>query len=267
MTVGNLLDRYEQTITCTKRSGDRERYKLAVLRRHALARTKLSKVTSASVAAYRNERLTQVKTGTVRRELALLSHCFEVARNEWGVPLGRNPLAGVKKPPAGRARQRRLELSDIEAINDAIGHSPPYLRPLVEIAIETGMRRGELLALRWDHVDFERGVARLPITKNGDRRDVPLSSRAKCILRQLDRSASYVFPIKAGTVGRAWERMTRRAALSDLRFHNLRHEAISRFFEQGLSVPEVALISGHKDLRMLFRYTHIRPEEVSKKLL
>jgi integrase len=75
-----------------------------------------------------------------------------------------------------------------------------------------------------------------------------------------------VFPVTANAVRLAWERLRRRAGLKDLRLHDLRHEAVSRFFEYGLTVPEVALISGHRDPRMLSRYTHLRPENVAEKL-
>ena len=135
------------------------------------------------------------------------------------------------------------------------------------------MRRGEVLGLCWSHIDLEARTARLDITKNGDRRIVPLSPDALQVLSdRLDQmggapiSEDTVFPISTNALRLAWERAKKRAGITGLRFHDLRHEAISRFFEMGLSVPEVALISGHKDVRMLFRYTHLKPENIAKKL-
>ncbi|MCX5580965.1 site-specific integrase [Kaistia terrae] len=267
IVVHDLLQRYEDTVTCSKRSPDQERSKLAVLRRHLPASLPLSRLTSAVIANYRDFRLAVVQSGTVRRELAVLRHCLEVARKEWGVPLSRNPVAGIAIPPAGKGRQRRLEPEDCERLNHALKSAKAwYLRPMIELAIETGMRRGELLQLEWSNVDFVRNLALLKVTKNGDSRSVPLSSKAIAILNGLPKPERRVFPIKPCTVRQAWVRLMERAGIEDLRLHDLRHEAISRFFELGLSVPEVALISGHKDSRMLFRYTHIRPEDVAKKL-
>ena len=113
-----------------------------------------------------------------------------------------------------------------------------------------------------------RYIAFLPLTKNGSSREVPLSTKAAQVLaRQRQRNDTpSPFPVTANGFRLAWERLRNRAGLSDLRFHDLRHEAISRFFELGLNIPEVAVISGHKDPRMLFRYTHLKAEELARKL-
>jgi integrase len=107
------------------------------------------------------------------------------------------------------------------------------------------------------------------LTKNGTSREVPLPKKAVKVLRnQRSRQGTPTpFPVNANAFRLAWERLRKRADLCDLRFHDLRHEAISRFFEMGLSVPEVAVISGHKDARMLFRYTHLRAENIIAKLV
>ena len=130
------------------------------------------------------------------------------------------------------------------------------------------MRRGEILGIEWEHVDLDSRIAYLPLTKNGSSREVPLSTKAAEVLAmQRQRNDTPLpFPVTANGFRLAWERLRRRAGLSDLRFHDLRHEAISRFFELGLNIPEVAVISGHKDPRMLFRYTHLRAEELVGKL-
>ena len=115
---------------------------------------------------------------------------------------------------------------------------------------------------------MERRIAFLPLTKNGSSREVPLSTKAAQVLaRQRQRNDTpSPFPVTANGVRLAWGRLRSRAGLSDLHFNDLRHEAISRFFELGLNIPEVAVISGHKDPRMLFRYTHLRTEEILHKL-
>jgi integrase len=208
-----------------------------------------------------------VRGGTVRRELAVLQHCFEIARKEWSTPLSANPVQGITLPAPSRARDQRLEVEAGQKLRAAIGSAHAwYLRPLIELAIETGMRRGELLSLAWPNVSLERRTAHLPITKNGHARTLALTPKAIAVLKALPRTEARVFPVSGNAVRLAWERLRSRAGVQGLRFHDLRHEAVSRFFEAGLSVPEVALMSGHRDTRMLMRYTHLRPEAIAEKL-
>ena len=127
------------------------------------------------------------------------------------------------------------------------------------------MRRSEILNFRWVDIDLDSGFAFLSDTKNGEDRRVPLTKTARDVLSRLPRHDERVFSISANCVRLAWERTRNKAGISDLRFHDLRHEAVSRFFEMGMSVPEVALISGHKDVRQLFRYTHLNPTNLFKK--
>lgn len=262
----DLLDRYEREITSKKRGADRERFKLRVIRRHALSKTQLSGISSAMLAAYRDDRLAEVSQATVRRELALLSHVFEIARKEWGVPM-ENPVKLIRLPSPAKARERRLTEEEFKAFWKAVESArASWLKPFVILAIETGMRRGELLKLRWADVDLLRSTARLDLTKNGHGRTVPLTPLATQTLQALPRSAAIVFPLTEVAVRQSWMRLVERAGLRDFRLHDLRHEAISRFFELGLGVPEVALVSGHRDVRMLTRYTHLRPERIAQKL-
>ena len=138
---------------------------------------------------------------------------------------------------------------------------------MVLFAIETGMRRSEILSLNWENISFENKIATLEFTKNGSSRMVPLSSLALAVLiNQRQERMPIPFPINDNTFRLAWDRLRNRAGITDLRFHDLRHEAISRFFEKGLSIAEVAAISGHKDPRMLFRYTHLDAKIIANKL-
>lgn len=144
-----------------------------------------------------------------------------------------------------------------------------WWKPFLTLAIETGMRRSELLALRWSRIDLHRKTAHLPETKNGLDRTVPLTPlavRTLEALRQDSDGHGCVFAANSNAVHQAWVRHVARAGLCDFRLHNLRHEAVSRFFELRLTSAEVALISGHRDPRMLARYTHLRPEVVASKL-
>ena len=183
--------------------------------------------------------------------------------------LSSNPVDRVKMPPSSPARNRRLEDGEFERLEEAEKQTKnPHIWPVIVFAIETGMRRGEILGLQWEHVDLDRRIAHLPLTKNGSSREVPLSTKAADVLEGQGQhnDTTSPFPVTSNGFRLAWDRLRRRTGLSDLRFHDLRHEAISRFFELGLNIPEVAFISGHKDLRMLFRYTHLRAVDLVNRL-
>jgi integrase len=265
----DLLQRYQAEVTPLKRGAAPEAYRLKTLKSATIASLSLDKLTPSVLSRHRDERLAVVSGPSVRRELAILQHCLEVARKEWGVPLPRNPMEAVRKPPSAKPRTRRLSSEDAEKL--AVGLLKTRNRLLgdvVRFAIATGMRRGEILSLRWSNVDLQACTAHLPETKNSESRTVPLSAAALAILESRGRPAEsdVVFPATGNAVRLAWERLKARAGVEDLRFHDLRHEAISRFFEHGLSMPEVSAISGHKDPRMLMRYTHLRAEDIAGKL-
>jgi integrase len=191
----------------------------------------------------------------------------DTVRLRKGIPIAANPVRLIGLPGAQRPRDRRMNGGDAEVIASALASSKVwYLHPFLTLAIETGMRRGELLSIRWQDVDQSAHTVRILKTKNGHPRTIPLTPKALKVLSSLERRQERVFPVTANAVRLAWERLRRRAGLKDLRLHDLRHEAVSRFFEYGLTVPEVALISGHRDPRMLSRYTHLRPENVAEKL-
>jgi integrase len=267
-TLGEILQRYQLTVTPMKKGFSSEIYRLKAMIRHPIAELRLCKLSTSDVADYRDERLRTVSSSTVRRELAILHHCLEVARIDWNSTALPNPIGAIRSPKAARSRSRRLSAEEAEMLLAAVRVSRVwYLAPLVELAIETAMRRSELLALSWAALDLERRTVLLPDTKNGYPRAVPLSTTAEAILRNLrPRSDPLVFPVTPNALRLSWERLTKKINLTDFHFHDLRHEAISRMFEKGLSLPEVALISGHRDYRMLLRYTHLRPEIVALKL-
>lgn len=271
-TLATLLTRYRAEVTPTKRGHLQERYRLDQLLKDKLAALPLEKLSSQHIASYRDQRLRSVQGVTVRRELALLRHVIEVARIDWGIPIAGNPVADIRLPRLPAARNRRLSPQEHAVLMDHVERSRArHLGPVVRFALETGMRRGEILAARWEHVDWAAGTLWVPETKTGYARKVPLSPAARELLSTVRPAcpmgpSGHVFPTSANAIRLSWERLVRRIGIEDLHFHDLRHEAISRFFERGLSIPEVALISGHRDFRMLFRYTHLRAEDVVAKL-
>jgi integrase len=267
LTVADLLRRYEREVTPRKRGAVFERSRIRSLLAHRMSQTSLNNLSGATVTEYRDDRLKVVKPPSVRRELVVLRHVFEVARREWAIPLRENPLKRIRLPQDGRPRERRLLAGDETQLYAIISkRSAWYLRPFLLLLVETGMRRGELLSIRWRDVDFANSTVLILTTKNGHPRRIPLTLAALKTLEALPRRSEKVFPVSPNAIRLAWERLRARAGLPDLHLHDLRHEAISRFFELGLSVPEVAMISGHREPRMLSRYTHLQPELVAIKL-
>ncbi|WP_287962967.1 site-specific integrase [Alcanivorax sp.] len=265
----DLLERYRKEVTPQKKGWVQETSKLKVISRYPIAQYAVARIGGKELAEYRDARLREVSAKTVRDELVLLGHVFKVAMQDWGLVLPHgNPIDAVRKPKVGNnKRDRRLNpKEDTELLSAAREYGEP-LPSIITLALETGMRRGEIASLRWEHVDLKRRVVHLPETKNDESRDVPLSSRAAEVLSALPRNINgLVFDVRADSITQAFNRVCQRAGIEDLRFHDLRHEATSRFFEKGLNPMQVAAITGHKTLQMLQRYTHLRAEDLAKML-
>ncbi|HKD21077.1 MAG TPA: site-specific integrase [Rhizomicrobium sp.] len=271
LRVADVLERFRDTVVPQRHGRKIETFVINAFLRHRISQTRLSNITPGHFAAYRDERLKVVQPGTVIRELGLIQHVFEVARIDWNIPFAVNPVRAIRKPKAGRPRNRRLSAEDWQRLDQGLMECRnPLIEKVVSFAIATGMRRGEILNAKWGEVSCVNRTLHVPVTKTGEPRTIPLSSEAMALLESLRSSGASpddrVFPTSPEAVKLAWQRLTKRAGIQDLHFHDLRHEAVSRFFERGLSVPEVALISGHKDPRMLFRYTHLKAEDVARKL-
>lgn len=298
-TLRTVLGRYLEEVTPRKKSKDFETIKIGLLLEDkALVDLKMSAITSSAVAAWRDRRAEKVGAASIIRELGILSAVLNHARREWGIHV-ENPIRYVKRPPTPKARDRRLSVEEerylLNALQEASrkkdgtfgkgGSRNPWLAPLVQLAVETAMRRGELLSMQWQHVDLKRRVVHLPETKNGDARDVPLTSRAVDILKGLPRSiAGQVFPVTPMAVKLGFSRAVKRAQakyqrdceatgkpisakfLQDVHFHDLRHEAASRLAAKLSNMLELSAVTGHRDLRMLKRYYHPRAEDIAKKL-
>lgn len=292
ITVEAAMRRYLAEVTPSKRPvtqvSERRRGELVVAQ---LGRYSLAALTPEIVARFRDERLAgdvgadgQRKprsSNTVRLELALLGHMFSVALKEWGLGLTFNPVQAIRRPPPGAGRDRRLARGEENALLGAVdAHSNPMLGWIVRLALETAMRSSELVGLQRSQVDLGRRVVRLSQTKNGSARTVPLSLAAVRILgeamanpvRPID--SDLIFFGEPGRDGRrrpyqfnpTWLKLKRNCGMPDLHFHDLRHEAVSRLVEAGLSDQEVSAISGHRSMQMLKRYTHLRAEDLVARL-
>lgn len=192
-----------------------------------------------------------------------------------------NPVTLIRRPKHNKPRERRLSEHEKQCLLSELdlssrrsdgtymegGSHNPWCKPVVILALETAMRMGELLSLRWEDINLIRRTVTLQDTKNGEKREVPLSSIAVQLLTNLPRSIDgRVFPISRDALKRVYSRACERAKIVDLHFHDLRHEATSAFFEKGLNVMEVASITGHKTLHMLKRYTHLKAENLAHRL-
>ena len=269
LRVSELLHQYQRDVSPRKRS-PADAFLLRTLAR-ALGSHRVPNLQPSHLALYRDQRLKEAAPATVVREMAVFCHVLKIAVDEWGLNLPVEKFRAVRKPSLPVGRIRRLSAEEHVKVSEALSSCRnPIIKAVFDFALATGMRRGEVISLTWSNVDFENRVAFLPITKNGEPRGVPLSSQAietlQSVRESVWREKALVFPTTANAFRLAWQRAKRRAGIENLRFHDLRHEAISRFFELGLSVPEVSLISGHKDARMLFRYTHLKAENVAKKI-
>lgn len=261
-TLGEALERYASEITSAKKGAVQEQCRIAHWKCHPFAARAMSSIRGHDVAAYRDARLKTVSPSTVRLELALLSHVFTIARKEWGFGGLINPVQDVRLPAKSRERDRRLAAGEEERLLSAAAMYRE-LPEIIILALETAMRRSELMGLAWGQVDLRKRIAHLVDSKNGSARLVPLSSRALSVLSRRPRHIDgRVFTLSMNFVTVGFTRACKRADIKGLRFHDLRHEAVSRLFEKGLNPMQVATISGHKTLQMLKRYTHLRAEDL-----
>jgi integrase len=287
LTLGNALTRYSVEITPLKKSASNEFRRINAWKLHPLADLPLSSIRGKQLAEYRDSRAAvSIGANTIRLELAIISHLFEVARKDWGMEHLVNPTKNMRKPKLPRGRTRRLYSGEETALLTWCERNGNLrLRSIIIIAIETAMRRGELVGLKWGDVNLLSRMIYLDDTKNGDSRTVPLSSRAveafEALTSNADiltiasttgafkpvRSASKsVFGMHADTITADFAEARQGCDIDGLTFHDLRHEATSRLFERGFNMMEVATITGHKSLQMLKRYTHLKAADLLARL-
>lgn len=268
-TLGEALERYLNSVTPSKRGHVAERNRIKQLQRHPISLRPLDGLCSRDFAEYRDARLGEVSGNSVRLELALLSHLYTIAIKEWSMPL-EHELLKVRKPKAGEGRERRLGKDEEKLLREALlrpaaRSAAVWLEASIDLAIETGMRAGELLTLDWHQVNLTFGVIRLKETKNGSSRTVPLSAKAVEVLRGLPSKAhgGRVIPNFHDTSGldRAFKRLCKSAGIHDLHFHDLRHEAASRLAPR-MKVQTLAKIMGWKTLQMAMRYYNPTEQEL-----
>lgn len=276
MKFKEALENYFNRVSIIKKGVAQERFRIQQLSRSFLGELEVLEINSVHIATYRDERLgslnmrtqKKISPATVRLELSLLSNFFEIARTEWGL-CDDNPVKKVRKPKTPPGRDRRLTpREERKILRYCQGQNNIELLSIVVFAVETAMRQGEILGLCWENVNLSQRVATLHETKNGTKRDVPLTLLAREMLLKMGaRPEGRIFTYTSNGLKSTWRFMLQKLLIEDLHFHDLRHEAVSRLFEKGtLDMMEISAISGHKSLSMLKRYTHLKAHKLVRKL-
>lgn len=281
-TVGQLFDRYEAESTKARPWG-RSKYGVLTMLRRGLGDLPLRQLTSDAILAHaRRRRDAGAGPVTIGLELSLLGGILRSSHGLLGTELSELPTQKAKAVLRaagflGRSheRDRRAQQEEIEALCRHFQEKGRQIVPvqeLIQFAIATGMRLGEILSIRWADIDGRTVLIRDrkdPRRKIGNHERVPLLGvtgyDALAIIKRQPRTADRIFPYSSDTVSTIFARACNALGIVDLRFHDLRHEALSRMFEAGMAIEEVAILSGHKDWRTLRRYTHLRPEDLARK--
>lgn len=265
-TLRELLERYASEVSNTKRGASAEAYRIEQFKHSNLAGYAPTAITSKLVAKWRDQRLLEVSSGTVLRELQLLSHVFTVAIQEWNIALNSNPVSLIRKPTPNKSRDRVLDNDQRQALIVACAQCQnTWIKPVIIFALETAARRGEILSLTWNSVDLVRRTAKV-CGKTGAR-IIPLSPACIEMLETLPRSLDgHVFPVTIEALKQAYERAIKRAGIGDFTFHDLRHDALTRLAKLGLNILELRAISGHTTTNMLQRYVCIDAVDLAGKL-
>ena len=238
----------------------------------------IEKVDKLAVLTLRDDLLKMGRSGeTINHYFNTISKLFQMLEGDWDIVIP-NPIRGIKRMPRPLGRTKRVNVKMEEhLLASCYELSMPLLASIIQFAIQTGMRRGELMGLKWADIDLPNRRAYLHTSKNGEPRQVPLSKGAIAVLQGLNKQdEDLVFPMTLNVLRNQYERMKGYAKeqwnepgnnpFIDLRFHDLRHEAISCMSDLGLNVIELSSISGHKTLTMLARYAHPSHQAIFNKL-
>lgn len=271
VTLRELMQRYMEEVVPRHKGRDVEKNRLRrMMRDEAFVDKKLAALTTEDLQDFVYDRLTEVAPSTVDRDIDMLSQVLRYSDAVWKIAPAESPLKGLQRPRYFNERDRRLSAKEEEALLAAArADENPYLEPAIILALETAMRRGELLALTFDDIDYERRYALVRDSKNGRSRRVPLSTRALQVIEALPRTESgHLLDLTANALKIGFfRRVIPASKVVDCHFHDLRHEAISRFAESGrFQLIELQAISGHRDMRMLQRYAHLCAGKLAEKM-
>ena len=264
-TLRELMQRYLVEVVPSHKGADVETNRLQrLMRDEPFVDKKLAALATVDLQDFIADRLADVAPATVDRDLDLISQVLRYADDVWKIAPVESPFKGLRRPRYFNERDRRLSADEERRLLAAArADENPYVEPAIVLALETAMRRSELLSLAVADIDVERRAARLRVTKNGRPRRVPLTTRALQVLAALAAEAGdasrHLLPLTANALKIAFfRRVLPASGVADFHFHNLRHEAISRLAESGrFQLLQLQAISGHRDPRMVQRYAHL----------
>ncbi len=274
-TLLEALERYRSDVSPKKKGFKWENDRIGLIIREypKLTKMKIADITSDDLGRWRDDRFKSVSAGSVRREASLLSALFAVARLEWKW-IDINPFTDLRMPPQPAHRDRRINQDEIYALCMAFGRvegsTPTTFMQQIAVAflfaLESAMRAGEIRGLTWDRVNLEGRYVRLIETKNGTKRDVPLSKKAVSLLEEMQGiDKTYVFTVPERTFDTLFRRARDRCKIENLHFHDTRHEACTRL-AQKLQMLDLARMIGHKDPRSLMIYYNATATEIAARL-
>lgn len=268
-TFGAAVKRYREEVAPGHKGARWEIVRCKSLEKEPMAKRKLAGLSQADFAAWRDERLGEVSPGTVVREMTLMRSVLESCRRDWGW-LKENPIKGIRWPKTPPSRKRRVSQDEIDRLVMACGgEGVETAKQRVGLAflfaLETAMRSGEIVGLHWRDIEKDARFVRLPRTKNGDAREVPLSSRALEILAMLPEGEGPAFGLTDANRDALFRKARDAAKLGDLHFHDSRAEAIWRLSKK-LDVLQLARVIGHRDPKSLMLYYQESAADMAKRL-
>lgn len=270
-TLREALFRYRDEVSPKKKGHRWEHVRLNKIARDPIADKEIRTLAASDFASWRDRRLLEVQPGSVLRERNLLHAVIETAIRDWSWPI-ENPMKGVRWPPQPKSRDRRISQDEIQRICFALGYTegaPNNTSQKIAVAflfaLETGMRIGEILGLVWSRINIEESYALLDKTKNGDARKVALSNEAKRLLKLLSPNNKSVFGVSPAIRDALFRKAVRRAQIEDLRFHDSRHEAITRLARK-LTLLDLAKMVGCRDPKTLQVYYNPTATEIAQQL-
>ncbi len=272
-TLADAFLRYAGEVSPTKKGQRWELIRLNKLCRADFASVLLTDLRTEDINQWKDSELKRIKSSSVNRELNLIASVIEIARKQWKW-IENNPVRDVDRPKNPSPRDRRISELEIERILDALGYTDTdkVVTQRQEIAVaflfalETAMRQGEIWGLDWCNVDLKNRFVTLPETKNGSKRDVPLSLRAVSLLEKLPpKSKGRVFQYNQQSSGTIFRRALKLAEVDSLTFHDTRHEALTRLARK-LDVLDLARMVGHRDPRSLMIYYNATASEIAQRL-
>ena len=252
------LERYRDEIIVYKRAKDMETKLVKYILSEPFCNYSIDRVSRSMIASYRDRALKTLCASSVNRRLAVISHMFSICKKEWDYEV-ENPVLSIARPTNPEPRDRRFTDAELDKLLRG-NRADPHMKFIIELALETGLRRSEIANIKPEHV---KGNLLKVVKAKIKPRTIPLTKRAQELLK-----LNLPITKSANAILMSWKRLMKFYAIKDAHFHDLRHESLCRFFiEKNLSVPEVQVISGHLEPRTLLKvYANIKAEDIVNKI-